>query len=99
MDISWNGKYVGKQYLDNTGRDNLAVPEYFLAGLSASQEFKLRHGDLHLSAYVNNLFNRQYYAAGWRWESYDEASGDIATGSGVYPQAPINFMLELSYSF
>jgi iron complex outermembrane receptor protein len=99
MDISWNGKYVGKQYLDNTGRDNLAVPEYFVAGLSASQEFKLRHGDLHLSAYVNNLFNRQYYAAGWRWESYDEASGDIATGSGVYPQAPINFMLELSYSF
>jgi iron complex outermembrane receptor protein len=97
--LSWNGKYVGKQYLDNTCREDLVVPEYFVAGISAEQNFPLRHGNLCLSGFINNVFNRQYYAAGWRWESYNADSGEIATGSGVYPQAPFNFILKLRYSF
>ncbi len=94
-----DGKYVGKQYLDNSMRENLAVPAYFVAGLSFSQEVALKKGLLTVSAYVNNLLNHLYYAAGWRWESYDPSSGAITTGMGVYPQAPRNFTLKLRYSF
>ena len=53
---------------------------------------------LGITAYVNNLFNRLYYASGWRWESYDPSTGQVYTGIGVYPQAPCNFMVKLSLS-
>ncbi|MBR1509785.1 MAG: TonB-dependent receptor [Bacteroidales bacterium] len=97
--LSIDGKYVGKQFLDNSMREELAVPAYFVAGLSAGYTFDLPVGKLAVSAYVNNLLNNLYYAAGWRWESYNEDSGRIDTGIGVYPQAPRNFMIKLSYSF
>lgn len=97
--LSWNGKYVGKQYLDNSMRDELAVPAYFVAGLSAGQDIPLKKGSLQFLIFFNNLFNRLYYAAGWRWESYNADSGEIFTGSGVYPQAPLNFDLKMRYSF
>ena len=97
--LSWNGKYVGKQYLDNSMREELAVPAYFVAGLTVSQDFRFRVGKARISLFVNNLFNHLYYAAGWRWETYNPDSGAITTGMGVYPQAPLNLMLKLGYSF
>ena len=97
--ISWNGKYVGKQYLDNSMREELAVPAYFVAGASVSQKFRFGPGNMGISLYVNNLFNRMYYASGWRWEAYNPDSGAISWGVGVYPQAPLNCMLKMSYSF
>ena len=97
--IVWNGKYVGKQYLDNSMRDDLVVPSYFVAGLNLSQDFRLPLGELGVSLYVNNLFNHLYYAAGWRWEAYDPTAQTVYYGMGVYPQAPLNLMLKLRYSF
>ena len=97
--VSWNGKFVGKQYLDNSMREALAVPSYFVAGLSASHSVALKRGELKFLIFFNNLFNHLYYAAGWRWETYDPASGEITTGSGVYPQAPLNVMVKAAYSF
>ena len=96
---SLDGKYVGKQYLDNSMREAVAVPAYFVMGLSAGHTFPLRRGSVTLSAYVNNLLNRLYYASGWRWESYNEAADRVDLGIGVYPQAPRNFMLKATYTF
>ncbi len=73
-EISMNAKFVGKQYLDNSMREEMAVPFYWTAGASISHNFKF---GLKLSAYVNNIFNRMYYAAGWRWESYNEAENVV----------------------
>lgn len=97
--VNWNGKLVGKQYLDNSMREELAVPAYFVAGLSVSQMFRLGPGNLDVTLYLNNMFNNLYYAAGWRWESYSAETGKISLGSGVYPQAPFNAMLKVRYSF
>lgn len=94
--FSFNAKYVGKQFLDNSQREEMTVPAYWVAGLSLSHDFPF---GLTLSGHVQNLFNRMYYAAGWRWESYNEAADRVDSGIGVYPQAPVNFMLKLSYSF
>ena len=96
---SLDGKYVGKQFLDNSMREAVAVPAYFVMGLSAGHTFPLRRGSVTLSAYVNNLLNRLYYASGWRWESYNEAADRVDLGIGVYPQAPRNFMLKATYAF
>ena len=97
--LSWNGKYVGKQYLDNSMRSEMEVPAYFVAGLTVSQKFRLWMGNVEISAYLNNLFNHLYYASGWRWESYNPDSGVITSEVGIYPQAPFNAMLKLRYSF
>ncbi len=97
--LAIDGKYVGRQYLDNTQRSEMEVPAYFVSNLSLSHEFALAHGSLGLSGYVNNLFNHLYYAAGWRWEGYTQADDTLTCGIGVYPQPPVNFMLKVSYRF
>ena len=95
-EVSMNAKFVGKQYLDNSMREEMAVPFYWTAGASVSHGFKF---GLKLSAFVNNIFNRMYYAAGWRWESYNEAENMVYSGIGVYPQPPVNFIVKAEYSF
>ena len=95
-ELQANAKFVGKQYLDNSMREDMAVPFYWTAGASVSHSFGF---GLTLSAYVNNIFNRMYYAAGWRWESYSEAEDKVYGGIGVYPQPPVNFMIKAEYYF
>lgn len=95
-EVSMNAKFVGKQYLDNSMREEMAVPFYWTAGASVSHGFNF---GLKVSAYVNNIFNRMYYAAGWRWESYNEAENVVYSGIGVYPQPPVNFIVKAEYSF
>ena len=95
-EISANAKFVGKQYLDNSMREEMAVPFYWTAGASVSHQFGF---GLKISGFVNNIFNRMYYAAGWRWESYSEAQNVVYSGVGVYPQPPINFIIKAEYSF
>ncbi len=97
--VALDAKYVGKQFLDNSMRAEMAIPAYWVANLSVGHTFTWGGGkQLGITAYVNNLFNRIYYASGWRWESYDPSTGQVYTGIGVYPQAPCNFMVKLSLS-
>ena len=98
-DLAWDGKYVGKQFIDNSMREEMAIPAYFVSSLSLSHKFSWNKASLTVSAYVNNLFNHLYYASGWRWEEYNEESGTITSGVGVYPQAPRNFCIKCSLTF
>lgn len=97
--LTLNGKYVGKQFLDNTATDSRSIPGYYVMNLSLTHEFSLRHGKLGLGAYVNNLLNNMYIADGWCWKNMMESDGSIVDGVGVFPQAPANFMIRASYSF
>ena len=106
LTLSLSGKYVGKQYLDNTSRDEFSVPAYFVSDLQLGWSLPFSGKILKLSAYLKNLFNNKYYASGWRWESYyfekdkpRSESEAYSSGLGVYPQAPFNFMLSASLSF
>ena len=98
-DLAWDGKYVGKQFIDNSMREEMAIPAYFVSSMSLSHKFSWNKASLTVSAYVNNLFNHLYYASGWRWEEYNEESGTITSGVGVYPQAPRNFCIKCSLTF
>ncbi len=93
-----DGKYVGRQFIDNSMREEMAIPAWWLANLSLGHVFSLGGKSLSLTAYVNNFLNRLYYAAGWRWESYDPVSGVVYSGIGVYPQPPCNFMIKVGLS-
>lgn len=101
-ELSVWGKYVGRQYIDNSGRDIMKIPAYFVSDLSLSQDFHFKAGTLAVTAYVNNLLNRRYYASGWRYEGYSITGPDSLEyyyGVGVYPQATRNAMLKISFTF
>lgn len=97
--LSVDGKYVGKQYLDNSMREEMVVPRYYVMNASVQKSFRLGPGHLTLGLYVHNLLNHMYYASGWRWESVSKEDGTLYTGVGVYPQAPRNFMLKVRFTF
>ena len=100
--LSLNGKYVGKQYYDNTSSDKRSIPAYFVANMSLGYDIPLRRDSdrkISLSFHVNNLFNNMYYANGWVYRAYFEQEDDYYVESGIYPQAPANFMLKVGFSF
>ena len=97
--LSIGGKYVGRQYLDNTMTESRSIPAYFTADLSLMHEFDMNCGKLSLGLYVNNIFNNMYYADGWCWKNYMESEGTIVDGIGIYPQAPANYMLKVGWRF
>lgn len=104
--LAIDGKYVGKQFLDNTMTESRSIPAYFVSNLSLTHEFSLSGrnsghdaGRIGVGFYVNNLFNNMYYADGWCWKNIVDADGSIVDGIGIYPQAPANFMLKVSYMF
>ena len=105
---SWNslyltlaGKYVGKQYYDNTSSHERSIPAYFVADLSAGYDLPLgkESHKLSFSFHINNLFNNMYYADAWLWRAYFQQEDAFTSQIGIYPQAPINFMFKIRWSF
>lgn len=94
--LSLDWKYVGKQFIDNTMRKEMEIPAYNTANISFTQSFPLRFGTVMLTAYVNNLFNRLYYASGWRYEEIGATETEPSVYLGIYPQAPLNATLKVS---
>ncbi len=100
LEFSFNGKFVGKRYWDNTACSERSLPAYFVANASVSQTFKFKTGNnVKLGLYVDNLFNADYCADVWVARYYFEAEKAYSQDEGLFPQAPISCMLRLVYSF
>ena len=93
--LSLTGKYVGKQFYDNSSSDERSIPAYFVGDLSVGWE----KGILGLSCHINNLFNRLYYADAWVWTAYFQQEDAYYSEPGVYPQAPLNLMFKATLRF
>ncbi|MBK5195161.1 MAG: TonB-dependent receptor [Proteiniphilum sp.] len=93
------GKYVSKQFMDNTSDDAKSIDAYFVSNLSAGYTFrKTRLGEINLQLFVNNLFNSEYIANGWA--ATDTFADDSSINwIGYYPQATRNIMARLTLSF
>ncbi|MDD4777955.1 MAG: TonB-dependent receptor [Fermentimonas sp.] len=93
------GKYVSKQYMDNTSDDAKSIDAYFVSNLSAGYTFKNTSiGTFNLQVYVNNLFDKEYVANGWA-ATDTFADGSSINWIGYYPQATRNYMMRLTLSF
>lgn len=95
LSVSLSGKYVGAQFLDNTGNDATALPAWFFSDLRLNYDLTGVVGK-RISAIlsVNNLFDARYSANGWAYRftsaGYDERPDNPYTrleGNGVYHQA------------
>lgn len=103
---SLRGKYVGEQYLDNTGNEITTLPDYFTADLRLNYDIKnLWGGELSFILSVNNLLNARYFNNGWTYRfqspSYDPRpddpyarleQGNTYNLTGLFPQAGRNIM-------
>jgi iron complex outermembrane receptor protein len=92
------GKYVGRQYFDNTMSDDRAIDPYFVSTLSSSYGFRMKKGgELTFRVAVNNLFNAVYESNGYggMWTE----DGAEKTWAYYFPQAGINYTAGISLSF
>ena len=98
--LSLNGKYVGKQYYDNTSSSEREIPAYFVADLSAGYEVPVKKSSsLIFSFHIRNLLNNMYYADAWLWRAYFQQEDAFYSETGIYPQAPLNLMMKVAWRF
>ena len=98
--LTWNGKYVGRQYYDNTSSAERSIPSYIVSDMSLGYEVALKNESaLTFSFHVNNLFNNMYYADAWLWRAYFQQEDAYYSEVGIYPQAPVNCMFKVACRF
>ena len=99
--LSFNlmGKYVGKQYYDNTSNDENSLEAYFVSNFVAGYTFNMTNvGSIDIQFMINNLFDKEYIANAW--VSTDRLSdGKSYVYKGLFPQATRNFMGRVTVRF
>ena len=93
--ISWIGKYVGDQYLDNTQQESRKLDAFFTQDVRANFSFE-RKGlkQVMIIGQVNNLLNTLYEPNGYTFSYY--ANNQLATENYYFPMAGINWMLGIN---
>lgn len=85
------GKYVDKQYLDNTSNDARSLPAFFTNDFRARYGFKIKEIlGIDLNLVVSNFTNRMYAPNGY---NFSYISGGITISENyLYPMSGINVM-------
>jgi iron complex outermembrane receptor protein len=103
LSFSWLSKYVGQQFLDNTGNEGRALDAFFTNDLRFSYTAMPRFfKGLEVNLLVNNIFNELYEPNGYTFSYFvpGETSGrELVTENFYYPQAGTNFLLGLRMKF
>ena len=98
------GKYVGKQFCDNTSRAVYALDPYFVMNLRASYDWMLKNGGyVRFNLALNNLANHQYRLNAWVGDWVDDYSSETCYyyyHSRAFLQQPgFNFMTGITVGF
>jgi iron complex outermembrane receptor protein len=89
------GKYVGRQYLDNTGNKNKSIDPYGLCDLQLRYTLQPSFiREIGISLALNNVLNKKYESNGYTF-SY-KSDGTLTTENYYFPQAGFNFLLGVS---
>lgn len=98
LSFSWQSKYVGKQYLDNTQNEGRKLNDFMLHHLRLGYQFKVNGlPRIQLGLKVENLFAYQYESNGYTYAYiYDNSR---VTENFYFPQAGRNVMFNLNLKF
>lgn len=103
LSVNWLSKYVGQQFLDNTGNDGRALDAFFTNDLRISYSATPRFfKGLEVNLLINNIFNEMYEPNGYTFSYFvpGETSGrELVTENFYYPQAGTNFLVGLRMKF
>jgi iron complex outermembrane recepter protein len=92
--ISFQSKYVGQQYLDNTSSQDRKIDAYLISDVNLSYKFKVKKlEELSVNLLVNNVFNQKYSSNGY---TYNYVYENLIVENFYYPQAGINYLLGLT---
>ena len=81
------GKYVGSMYVDNTSREEMKQPAYFIANAKLSYTWTIKgNSTIEAQFLINNMLNNHYRLSAWGSED-----GGVFY-RGYYQQPGINFM-------
>lgn len=95
LTISLPAKYVGKQYLDNSQKDNRSLRSYYVQDFRMMYTLKPRpFKAIDLIFQLNNVFNKQYEPNGYTYSSY--SGGSLITENFYFPMAGTNFMFAVN---
>ena len=93
--INFQGKYVSRQYLDNSSKTSRSLHPYYVQDARISYTL---HDELFRETnfifQVNNLFNKKYEANGYTY-SY-QTGGGLVTENYYFPMAPTNVMFAVN---
>ncbi len=91
-EFSLLGKYVSRQYLDNTGNNSRSLNPYYVQDLRAIYTIKKKClKELNIILQVNNIFGKKYEPNGYTFSYF--TGGTTVTENYYFPMAGTNFML------
>jgi iron complex outermembrane recepter protein len=91
-------KYVGDQFLDNTGNEARKLNAFFVQDVRAVYQLSFRHiKSLELIGQVNNVFNKLYEPNGYTFSYY--SNNQLTTENFYFPMAGINWIVGLNIRF
>ncbi|MDD2792067.1 MAG: TonB-dependent receptor plug domain-containing protein [Sediminibacterium sp.] len=94
-EISLLGKYVSKQYLDNTQNENRKLNGYFTQDIRAIYTLQKKTSrEIQFIFQVYNLFNKKYEPNGYTFSHV--YSGTLSTENYYYPMAGRHFMFAVN---
>ncbi len=107
------GKYISKQYIDNTSNENTILDPYFFSDFRINFKLKTKFvKEIGFTLLVRNIFDSKYSTNAWTYrynsKNYDGRvddphtrleGGNIYNLTGFYPQAGRNYLLGLSFGF
>lgn len=96
--LSWQSKYVGKQYLDNTQNNNRKLNAYWVNNVRIAYDVKFKGvKNINIALLSNNILNQKYESNGY---TYGYFAGDTLTTENFYfAQSGTNLMLNLNVRF
>ncbi|RMG80756.1 MAG: TonB-dependent receptor [Bacteroidetes bacterium] len=113
LEVTLMGKYVSKQYIDNTSNENTVLDPWFYSDLKIEYLFKTPFArEMCLKLLARNIFDARYSTNAWTYRfnasfpgpidgnPYGREEGDGTYNlTGFYPQAGINFLAGLTVTF
>lgn len=98
LSLTWDTKYVGRQYMDNTTTETRSIDPFTFSNLRIAFERPVLNLDnLQLALDLKNVFNTLYESNGYTFGYiYDGVRSDF---NYYYPQAGFHFMLSMNVGF
>lgn len=97
-EMVWMSKYVGRQFLDNTGQAARQLDAFFAQDIRLGYSWQPRGmREINISLLANNIFSARYESNGYTW-GYLAGAAEVRQNY-FYPQAGRNFMVMVALRF
>jgi iron complex outermembrane recepter protein len=98
LSMQLSGKYVGRQFIDNTSSNERKLDPYFFSDLRIGYNLGIPgFGELGINFMAGNIFDARYETNAWIYR-YKEG-GEDRSMDGFFPQAGRHFFTGISLKF